>query len=59
MYGLERIEAFAEYLERAPSLSAGASVAKECALLMNGFAGFSDDLKNCADAFYLDMEKVL
>jgi len=58
MYGLERIEAWADYLERAP-LSSAASVAVQCHSLMRGFAGFDGDLKACADAFYSDVEKVL
>jgi hypothetical protein len=62
MYGLERVESFAAYLERAPLLRpiAGADWAvSACRQLTSGFAGFDDDLKACADAFYSDVEKVL
>lgn len=58
MFGLEYIADFADYLSRAP-LRSEQSVTEQCSVLMNGYNHFSDDLKEVADVFYRDCEKVL
>ena len=58
MFGLEYIADWADYLAHAP-LRANQSVVEQCSILMNGYNHFSDDLKQVADAFYRDCERVL
>lgn len=58
MFGLEYIADFADYLSKAP-LHSSQSVTEQCSILMNGYNHFSDELKEAADAWYRDCEKVL
>jgi hypothetical protein len=58
MFGLEYIQEWAEYLNRAPTMGSS-NVIDNCARLMDGFSAFSDDNKEVARAWYNDCEKVL
>lgn len=57
MFGLEHIADFADYLRRSPLLDA--PVVDQCRLLTEGCNLFSDEAKECAMAWYSDVERAL
>jgi hypothetical protein len=64
MFGLEHIADFAEYLQRASLLplsdpTNAQFVIKDCRVLVEGFAGFSKENKEVANAWFNDCERVL
>jgi hypothetical protein len=57
MWGLEHIAEYADYLRRSPLLDA--PVVDQCRLLTEGCNLFSGEAKECAMAWYNDVEKVI
>jgi len=57
IYGLEHIQDWADYLHRAPI--AGRNMVDDCRALVGGCGFLSQEFKDCAFAYYEDMESVL